>query len=152
MIRLTKASAQTFRMLDVAIAGATLLFVAPLLLLTLGARLLARDRHSPSPDSLLYKSGIADLPLLIEVVEGRRSLYTPQPAVAAAARNEMPDRPRPPASREHRSQIISIPSAAETLGMHFRTIFGPAVSSDFDELLAAIDRRQQMMPRQARLS
>jgi hypothetical protein len=146
MVRSSTVATPLYRLVDVGFATAALLFVAPLLVLTLAAQACTRSPRG-SLQRFLHKSGLADLPRLFDVIEGRSSLVarqasdqlaSPAPGLAAVA---PPMRAEQPASARH--QTIELDSDLAILGRNFRDSFRTAFSNEFDDLLRAIDRGQR---------
>lgn len=79
----SRANGFGVRLLDVAVTIGALIALAPLMIVAGVASAIDRKLHAgsgrdPQPTWLtgqLYKSGIADLPILFEIIRGRASLF-----------------------------------------------------------------------------
>ncbi len=138
------------KVLAVALGSATLIMVAPLIVLTVMAAWADRKLHSRSPRdrrrswfaTILYPSSLAELPLLVADVWGGGSPLAAAPplgsgrALAGASPARLLSVKLLPGVRV----MVPISGAMQDLGSNFRHAFITMATTEFDGILRAVDR------------
>ena len=160
----TGSNGLAIKLSHVALASAALIFVAPLMVLVLMVSRVDRRRSAASGRdprttwlaTLLYKSSLAELPQLLDVVRGRISRLARD---AAPKRVDVNNADRPKFNRQALSSIpadpghdlkpsyelVRIADTLQVIGCHLRDVFFARATAEFDDLLRAIDRARSSL-------